>query len=207
MKRACKSSGVAQRDMKIPQSNQLMKAPRVSFSHWKDNYFRIKRRLYTLAILFVLPWNNTCFAQAPDSTKIVNSLFKCWRAISHEYSTIYGLEEEEIKNYSKQKVCFTHDSITMYYGALYTPKYSVKKVNAENFAKNNFDCPKEKLGMIKDSVYEITISSVNRSTQNGTAHKMTDVIAFDGDFIYIVKDGVIFKLYDSNYINGARSSN
>ena len=151
--------------------------------------------------------NNTCYAQAADSTKIVNTLFKCWRAISHKYSAIYGLEEEEIKIYSKQLVCFNSDSVIMYYGALYAPKYSIKKVNAENFAKNNFDCTKDKLGMIKDSLYEITILSINRSSRNGTSHKMTDVIAFDGDFIYIVKDGIIFKLYDSNYRNEARSSN
>ncbi len=167
----------------------------------------MKRHLYTLAILSVLLWNGTCSAQATDTTKTINSLFMCWRAISHEYSAIYGLEEEEIKNYSKQKVCFSRDSAIMYYGALYAPKYSVKKVNAEDFAKNNFDCSKIKLGIMKDSVYEITISSVTRPSQNGAVHKMTDVIAFDGDYVYIVKDGVIFKLYDSNYKAAPRSSN
>lgn len=167
----------------------------------------MKRYLYTLAILSVVSRSVTCPAQSADSTKILNSLFNCWRAISHEYSTIYGLEEDEIKIYSKQKVCFTADSATMYYGALYNPKYSVKKVDAENFAKNNFDCSKAKLGMAKDSVYQITISSINRSSKNGTTHEMTDIIAFDGDFVYIVKDGVIFKLYDSKFSNGARASN
>jgi len=95
----------------------------------------------------------------------------------------------------------------MYYGPLYEPRYSIKKVNAENFAKSNFDCDKGRLGMIKDSVYEINISSMARSAQNGTAHKMTDIIAFDGDFIYIVKDGVIFKLFDSDVKASDRSSN
>jgi hypothetical protein len=167
----------------------------------------MKRHLYALVILPVILWNNTCAAQTADSAKIVSSLIKCWRAVSHEYSTIYGLEEDEIKSYSQQKVCFTRDSATMYYGPLYAPKYSVRKVNAEDFAKNNFDCSKAKLGMLKDSVYEITISSIARSPQNGTTHKMTDVIAFDGDCIYIVKDGVIFKLYDSEAKKGARNSN
>ena len=168
---------------------------------------QIKTYLYTFAILSVLPWNNTCSAQTIDSTKIVSSLTKCWRAVSHEYSTIYGLEEEEIKRYARQKVCFTRDSVTMYYGALYAPKYSIKKVDAENFAKNNFDCDKQRLGMFVDSVFEITISSITKSSQNGAGHKMTDVIAFDGDCIYIVKDGVIFKLYDSEAKKGTRASN
>jgi hypothetical protein len=173
----------------------------------KRCYYQMKIYLCTLALLSVLPSYYTCSAQATDSTKIVNSLNKCWRATSHEYSTIYGLDEDEIKSYAKQKVCFTRDSVTMYYGALYGPKYSIKKVNAENFAKDNFDCSKEKLGMVEDSVFEITISSVSKASRNETAHKMTDVIAFDGYFVYIVKDGVIFKLFDADAKVGGRSSN
>jgi hypothetical protein len=167
----------------------------------------MKKYLYALAILAVLPGNCTCSAQSSDSTKVINSLIRCWRAISHEYSTIYGLEEEEIKAYSKLKVCFTKDSITMYDGALYTPGYTIKKVNAENYAKDNFDCSKVKLGMRTDSVFEITISSLTKPLHNGIAHKMTDVIAFDGDCIYIVKDGVIFKLFDSDIKKDARGAN
>jgi hypothetical protein len=165
------------------------------------------RYLYVLAIFSFLPLNNTCSAQATDSTKIVNSLVKCWRATSHEYSTIYGLDEEEIKNYTKQKVCFKKDSVTMYYGTLYDPKYSIKKVNAEKFAKDNFDCSKDKLGMVADSVYEITISSFTKASKTEPAHKMTDVIAFDGYFTYIVQDGVIFKLFDADAKIQGRSSN
>ena len=167
----------------------------------------MKRYLCVLAILPSILWNNSCAAQEIDTTKIFNSLFKCWRAVSHEYAPIYGLEEEEIKRYSRQRVCFARDTITMYYGALYAPKYAIKKVNAENFAKNNFDCTKDRLGMLKDSVYEINISSIAKSPQNGTVHKMTDIIAFDGDCLYIVKDGVIFKLYDADAKASSRNSN
>ena len=166
----------------------------------------MNRYLYAVALLPFLLWSNPCAAQEADTTAILNTLFKCWRSVSHEYSPIYGLEEEEIKKYSRQKVCFSRDNITLYYGALYAPQYSIKKVNAEHYAKDNFDCRKDKLGILKDSVYEINISSVSRSAQNGP-HKMTDIIAFDGDFIYIVKDGVIFKLYDADAKAGDRSSN
>ncbi len=167
----------------------------------------MKRYLFAAAILSVLPWNTACHAQETDSAKVVKTLLKCWRALSHEYSTIYGLEEEEIKTYSKQKVCFSRDSLTIYYGTLYSPKYSVKKVNAENYAKDNFDVTKGRLGITRDSVYEITINSVTRPLPNGTTHKMTDVIAFDGDCIYVVKDGVIFKLFDSEAKKEARGAN
>jgi hypothetical protein len=167
----------------------------------------MKRYLYAFVILAVLPGNNTCSAQATDSTKVVTSLLRCWRAISHEYSTIYGLEEDEIKAYSGQKICFSTDSITMYDGALYSPEYGIKKVNAENFAKDNFDCSKVKLGMRTDSVFEITISSMNKPAQNGIAHKMTNIIAFDGDCIYVVKDGVVFKLFDSDAKKDVRGAN
>ncbi len=167
----------------------------------------MKRYLFAAAILSVLPWNTACHAQEADSAKVVKTLLKCWRALSHEYSTIYGLEEEEIKTYSKQKVCFSRDSLTIYYGTLYSPKYSVKKVNAENYAKDNFDVTKGRLGITRDSVYEITINSVTRPLPNGTTHKMTDVIAFDGDCIYVVKDGVIFKLFDSEAKKEARGAN
>lgn len=160
-----------------------------------------------LAILFVLPFHNTCSAQVADSTAIVDSLHKCWRAIGHEYSTIYGLEEEEIKNYLKQKICLTKDSVSMYLGVSYTPKYSIKKVNAENYAKNNFDCSKQRLGISADSVYEITISSVTKPTKKDPAYKMTDVIAFDGYCIYVVVDGVIFKLFDADAKVQPRASN
>jgi hypothetical protein len=167
----------------------------------------MKRSLYALAMLPVFLYCNSCYAQGTDSSAIFKTLFKCWRSVSHEYASIYGLEEDEIKIYAKQRVCFRRDTIAMYHGALYAPHYSIKKVNAENFAKENFDCSKVKLGMLKDSVYEITISSLTRSAKNGTEHKMTDVIAFDGDFIYVVKDGVIFKLIDADIKSGGRSSN
>ena len=158
----------------------------------------MKRYLFGVAILSVLTWGNTCSAQASDSTKIVDSVNKCWRSIGREYMTIYGLDEAEIKKYYKQKVCLARDSVILYYGVRYSPKYSVKKVNAEIFAKENFDCTKDKLSMVTDSVYEITISSFTKPTDLEFAHKMTDVIAFDGYFIYIANDGVIFKLVDAD---------
>lgn len=167
----------------------------------------MNRYLCVLAILLVSACTHTCSAQLADSTSIVNSLTKCWRAFSHEYSPIYGLEEDEIKRYSKQRVCFTKDSIGMYLGALYTPKYSIKKVNAENYAKDNFDCSKQKLGILKDSVFEVTISSLSKPSKDGTIHKMTDIIAFDGECIYVVVDGVIFKLLDADAKVQPRSSN
>jgi len=167
----------------------------------------MKRYLSLLAILLVVPYTNTCSAQVVDSTNVVNSLTRCWRAFSHEYSTIYGLEEDEINRYSKQKVCFTRDSVSMYHGILFAPKYSIKKVNAENYAKNNFDCSKRKLGIVTDSVFEITISSVTKSPKDKIVHKMTDVVAFDGECIYIVADGVIFKLLDAEAKAQPRSSN
>jgi hypothetical protein len=168
---------------------------------------KMKKYFCASAIWSVFLCNYSCSAQQTDTTKIFNSLFQCWHAVSHEYSSIYGLEESEIKSYSKQKVCFTKDSITMYYGVVYAPKYSIKKVNAENFARDNFDCGKDKLGMLTDSVYEINISSMSKSPQNGAFHKMTDVIAFDGDFLYIVKDGVIFKLFNKDASSNVRNSN
>jgi len=173
----------------------------------KRRHFQVRHPLYLLAILSLLACCNTCSAQVADSAKIINSLARCWRAIGHEYSTIYGLEEEDIKRYSKKKVCFTRDSISMYYGVLYTPKYSVKKVNAENYARDNFDCSKQKLAILNDSVFEITISSVTKPSNDGTVHKMTDVIAFDEDFIYVVVDGVIFKLFDAGRKIEGRASN
>jgi hypothetical protein len=182
--------------MNFQRMNQFISSPWLLLTT-KIN-MQMKRYLYGLVILSFLPWDNTCSAQAMDSTKIVNSLIKCWRSISREFSTIYGLDENEIKKYYKQKVCLTRDSIVIYYGALYHPKYSVRKVNAEHFAKDNFDCSKDKLGMFTDSVYEVTISTITNYSQNEPGHKMTDVIAFDGDFIYIVNDGVIFKLFDAD---------
>ena len=167
----------------------------------------MKRYLFILAIAFVIQGNNTCSAQVADSTAIVDSLEKCWRALSHEYSTIYGLEEEEIKRYSKQKVCLTRDSVSMYLGVSYTPKYLIKKVNAEDYAKNNFGCSRQRLGISADSVFEITISSVTKPTKKEPAYKMTDVIAFDGYCIYVVVDGVIFKLFDADAKIQPRSSN
>jgi len=167
----------------------------------------MKRHLFILIILSVLLSGNTCSAQANDSATIINSLNKCWRAISHEYSTIYGLEEEEIKNYLKQKVCFTTDSISMYYGVSFAPRYSIRKVNADEYAKDNFDCNKHKLGISLDSVFEITISSITKAVKKEPEHKMTNVIAYDGYCIYAVVDGVIFKLFDADAKVQERSTN
>ena len=151
-----------------------------------------------LAMLLVLLCTDNCSAQAADSTKVVNALTKCWRAFSHEYSIIYGLEEEDIDRYSKQRVCFTSDSISTYQGTLYTPKYAIRKVHAESYAKSNFDCGKRKLGIVADSVFEITISSVTKPAKDGKVYKMTNVVAFDGECTYMVVDGVIFKMVDAD---------
>jgi hypothetical protein len=165
-----------------------------------------KRQLSFLAMLLLLPFTTTCSAQVADSAEVVNSLTKCWHAFSHEYSNIYGLEEEEIKEYSKQRVCFTRDSIITYHGIVYTPKYSIKKVNTASYAKANFDCTKQKLGILKDSVYEVTISSFSKSKKDGSLHKMTDIIVYEGACIYVVVDGVIFKLLDADAIVRPSSS-
>src|SRR5438045_7830952 len=126
----------------------------------------MKRYLPVLAILLLLPFTNTCSAQVTDSTKIIGSLSRCWRAFSHEYSNIYGLEEDEIQQYSKQRVCFNRDSVCVYYGVSYDPKYKIKKVNAEEYAKTNFECNKRKLGILMDSVFEITISSLAKPNKD-----------------------------------------
>ena len=155
----------------------------------------MKRYFYVLLSLFILPMANTCSAQVADPAPVVRSITRCWRVISHELSTIYGLEDEEIMRYSKQNICFTNDSVRMFNSVLHTPKYSIRKVNAEDYAKNNFECSKSKLAIMTDSVYEITISSVTKTAETGAEFTMTNVIAFDDDFLYVVVDGVIFKLF------------
>ena len=162
---------------------------------------------YLAPILFLLLGSTACCAQSADSTEVFQSLFKCWRSVSHEYSQIYGLEEEEIKALTKQKLCFSRDSISTFEGASFTPLYQIHKVNAENYAHENFDCAKVKLGIIKDTVYEITISSYSRPNKDGDIHKMTEVVVYDGYFLYIVKDGVIFKMIDYNFKATARGAN
>ncbi len=167
----------------------------------------MKRYLSVLGILLASLYVNDCSAQAIDSAGIISSLHKCWHAFSHEYSTIYGLEEEEIKRYSKQKVCFTRDSVSMYLGTVFAPTYAIKKVNAEDYAKTNFDCTKQRLGISMDSVFEVTITSHSKPAKDGTVHKMTDIIILGEECIYVTVDGVIFKLFDVNSKVQQRSSN
>jgi hypothetical protein len=167
----------------------------------------MKRYLLALTFLSVVPLNNPCAAQGVDSARIVAALTRCWRTISHEYSTIYGLEDEEVKQYIKQRVCIGRDSMNMFTGTLYAPKFSFRKVNAEEYSKSNFDCSKQKLDIFADSVFEVTISSLSKPPGNQAAHKMTDIIAFDEDCIYVVVDGVIFKMFDADKKIEGRSSN
>jgi hypothetical protein len=167
----------------------------------------LRRYLSVFTILLVSAYTNNCSAQVADSARIINSLARCWRVFSHDYAAIYGLEEEEISRYSKQKVCFTGDSVKLFYGVSYAPRYSIKKVNADDYSKNNFDCPKRKLGIVADSIFEIMISSVSKPSKNGTLHKMTNVVAFDGECTYLVADGVIFKMLDADAKKQPRASN
>lgn len=154
------------------------------------------KQLLLCALLGILP--AACQAQASDSATVVASISKCWRVFSHEYSKIYGLEEAEIKQFSKQKLCIMQDSIRSFYGMRFTPTYAVKKVNTENYAKSNFDCDKRKLGIRKDSVYEVTIQTKTLPDAKGKTYKMTDIITFDGESVYVMLDGVIFKLLDAD---------
>ena len=167
----------------------------------------MKRYLSLLAILLALPNINNCSAQAIDSARVVNSLNRCWRSFSHEYSTIYGLEDEEIKRYAKQKVCFSKDSISMYLNVVYKPTYMIKKVNAEEYAKSNFDCSKQRLSISTDSVIEITISSHSKPNKEGVTFKMTDFVVMGEECIYIMVDGVIFKLFDADAKAQPRGAN
>lgn len=165
----------------------------------------MRRPLTLLALLSLLAF--TCPAQTTDSAAVIGSLTRCWRSFSHEYSSIYGLEEDDIKRYAKQRVCFTPDSISMYLSVLHSPTYAIRKVNAEDYAKDNFDCGKQKLGISMDSVYEVTISSIAYSPRNGEQHKMTDIVVFDGYSLFIMVDGVIFKLLDADAKVQPRSGN
>lgn len=156
-------------------------------------------KMYLLVLTIAgLLMANAGAAQVADSAGVVTSLTKCWRVFSHEYSNIYGLEDEEIKQYSKQKVCVARDSLTSFYGTRYKPSYAIKKVNTENYAKSNFDCSKRKLGIRKDSVYEVTITSWTLPDKDGKTRKMTDIVTFDGECIYVMADGVIFKMLDAD---------
>ena len=155
----------------------------------------MNKYLYVLLSLLFFPRANTCSAQVADQAQVVRSITRCWRVIGHEVAPIYGLEEEEIKSYSKQKICITADSVRMFNSVLHTPKYAIRKVNAEDYAKTNFECSKKALAIMTDSVYEITITSVTRPSEDGGAYTLTNVIAFDDDFLYVVVDGVIFKLF------------
>jgi hypothetical protein len=156
------------------------------------------RYLSFWAMLLLLPLTNSCYAQVADSAALVGSLSRCWRAFSHEYAIIYGLEETEIKQFSKKRICFTSDSVGTFYGTVYAPTYSFKKVNAENYSRENFDCSKKKVNIYVDSVYEITMKTTAKGFQPGTTRKMTDVMLFDGECLYMVVDGVYFKMVDAD---------
>lgn len=156
------------------------------------------KKHFLLSAILGLLLATACRGQAVDSPAVISSITKCWRVFSHEYSNIYGLEETEIKQYSKQKLCITSDSVRSFYGTRLTPTYRVKKVNTEDYAKSNFDCDKRKLGIRKDSVYEVTIHSYTKPDKDGRSRKMTDVLAFDGECIYVMLDGVIFKMLDAD---------
>ena len=63
----------------------------------------MNRYFKAIAILLLSLTSNICLAQSTDSVKVVATLNKCWRAIGHEYSSIYGLEEDEIKTTKLQE--------------------------------------------------------------------------------------------------------
>lgn len=162
--------------------------------------------LSIMAMLAILPLSNAA-AQQADSAAVIGTLCKCWRTISHVYSPIYGLEEKERKVYAKQRLCFSRDSISLYFGVTYSPKYTVKRVASEDYARTNFDCSRQKLDITTDSVYQVVISSVTKPNKDGKVFKTTDMLAFDGYCIYVALDGVIFKLFDANAKVEGRSSN
>lgn len=167
----------------------------------------IKTCYYTLILLAILATGSNCKAQTTDSAQVIGALNKCWRQLSHVFSPIYGLDEKEVVQYAKRRLCFTRDSISLYYGVQYTPTYKVKRVEAETYARMNFDCGKQKLDINADSVYQIVISSYTKPDKEGKTFRMTDILAFDGYCLYAVADGVIFKLFDANAKVEGRSSN
>lgn len=204
---AYKKTDPASRCIKMQPGRPAPKQHLTPLGDWKGYHSQLSKCLLVLMLLVGVPRANTCSAQVSDSTQVIGALTKCWKVFSHEYTNIYGLEEEEIKRYTKQRICFTPDSASMYLGVVFAPKYSIKKVQAENYSKANFDCPKRKLGILTDSVYEITMSSLSKPSKDGTVHKMTDVIVYDGECIFVVVDGVIFRMFDANSKVRASSAN
>lgn len=158
----------------------------------------MNRYLSACILILVLLHADTSSAQALSRDSVVNAVMKCWRVFSREYAEIYGLEDEEVKAFSKQRVCFGKDSISTFRAVQYKPAYRVTRVNAEDYAQQNYDCSKRKLNIYKDSVYEVVVRTETKPTRDKPAYKLTDIVLYDGESLFITVDGVTFKMLDAD---------
>jgi hypothetical protein len=162
---------------------------------------------FLFCLLLIISTPSVGAAQSLDSTTLTNAITKCWRTFSHQYANIYALEEEEIKQYSKQRVCLSKDSISLFTGISTAPTFSFRKVHAEDYTKNNYDCTKRMLSIMVDSLVEVTVNSYSQNNKDNTKHKLTNIMTYDGQCLYIMADGVIFKMLDADSKVQPRTSN
>jgi hypothetical protein len=158
--------------------------------------YKMKRGKILFAISFfcIVLFCNICSGQVKENGDVMKELFTCWHSIDHRYFPIYALTKEEVKDFSKRKICFNDKVVPMYIDTLYSPKYSIKKYGSKEYLWDNFQSKKEDIGIVTDSLYEIHISAMIKSPENGKFHKTERIIVYDGTYLFIFEDGVTFRL-------------
>ena len=149
----------------------------------------------TLGILLFIKCFTYTFVSNAQNSKALSQIFTCWKTLDYKLSNDYGLEPKQIQDLLKKKVCLSNNTIVVYYDTLYSPKYSIEKFKTKNYLWDNFNVQGKDYNILSDSLYEITIDYKIKSSRDGKFYSSKRVMIYNVDYLFIIQDGVVFRLY------------
>jgi hypothetical protein len=158
-------------------------------------------------IIFLFPiWFHSTYCLSQPSTTVRNEILSCWRTLDHRFLPAYGLKKSEIARFSKQTICFNTKVVAMYGDTLFRPTYSMNKYRANDYLWGSFQSKKEDIGITTDSLYEIILSGKIKLKSDSKLHNMEYTMLYDGVYLFIFQDGVVFRLINKPVKTTGRSS-
>jgi len=147
-----------------------------------------KKFLLIISILI----SRSLLAQQVNKNIINENILVCWRVKDYRLEKAVALTDREIKNFSKREVCLNNDKLELIIDTIMSPKYSITTFNSEKYLWDTFRYTKKHIGIETENLYEI---SVKGKSSNKKIGEVAYSFLYDGNYLYFIEDGVIFRLY------------
>jgi hypothetical protein len=150
-----------------------------------------------MALFFLLMfWVGNLKAQGNcESHDMLVKLFgDCWRIRDTKFEDIVALSDMQIKGFRKRGLCFDHDQMEMVIDTIFYPKFTINKYDAKKYLWDHFNFSPNYVGISTDSLTEVIIKGFS-SLNKRVAYTREYSLFYDGYYLFMFEDGVMFRLY------------